>query len=100
MLYLAKQRQRCLQEIEKRLPKSKDLAGAWAYFNSNSAIYEAFSALFDWLKTRLTLLPNVGRIVMAAKAKNTSKRAYSTKSCPSSSRMNFFIKSIIVIPPK
>ena len=39
--------------------------------------YEAFSELFDWLKTLFTLLPRVGRIEMAAKARKTSNSAYS-----------------------
>src|SRR6185295_9168365 len=62
-------------------------------------VYDAFSALFDWLKTLFTLLPKVGRTAIAANARKTSNRAYSTRSCPSSSRMNFFINSIIVLPP-
>ena len=67
----------------------RELAGAWAYYNLNRAIYEAFSVLFDWLNTLFTLLPKVGRTAMAARARKTSNRAYSTRSCPSSSRMNF-----------
>ena len=38
---------------------------------------EALSELLDWLNTLLTLLPRVGRIAIAAKARNTSKRAES-----------------------
>ena len=39
--------------------------------------YEAFSELFDWLKTLFTLLPGVGRIEIAAKARKSSNGAYS-----------------------
>ena len=39
---------------------------------SGGGNYEAFSELFDWLKTLFTLLPRVGRIEMAAKARKTS----------------------------
>src|SRR6185436_4482118 len=66
---------------------------------SGGSNYEAFSVLFDWLKTLFTLLPKVGRIAMAAKARKTSNRAYSTRSCPSSSQMNFLINSIMVLFP-
>jgi hypothetical protein len=61
--------------------------------------YEAFNALLDWLNTLFTVLPSVGRIVIAASARNTSKRAYSTRSCPFSSRINLRIVLIIVLFP-
>jgi len=63
---------------------------------TSGAVYEALRLLFDWLNTLFTLLPKVGRIEMAAKARKTSNRAYSTRSCPSSSRMNLMINSSIV----
>jgi hypothetical protein len=79
----------------KKAPAKIQVAGAWEYYNSDRAIYEAFRELLDWLNTRFTLLPKVGRIAMAARARKTSRSAYSTKSCPSSSLMNLFIMSII-----
>ena len=48
--------------------------------NQIRAIYEAFNELLDWLNTVFTVLPKVGRIAMAARARNTSNSAYSTKS--------------------
>ena len=85
---------------KKRLPSvPKDSWQGAGRTKSGRATYEAFKALLDWLNTLLTLLPKVGRIAIAAKARKTSKRAYSTKSCPSSSLMNFRINSIIVLFP-
>src|SRR4026208_2551865 len=66
---------------------------------SERAAYEALRLLLDWLNTLFTLLPKVGRTAMAARARNTSNRAYSTRSCPSSSRMNLLISSRILCSP-
>jgi len=79
-----------------RIPRGNEQA-LWR--RQNRVVYDAFSMLFDWLKTLFTLLPNVGRIAMAARARKTSNRAYSTRSCPSSSRMNFLSSSIMVLSP-
>ena len=86
---------------KKNRPARSNQQGMGVVLQANSEFsYEpALRLLFDWLNTRFTLLPNVGRIAMAAKARKTSNRAYSTKSWPSSSLMKFFMKVIICVSP-
>src|SRR5262245_54085210 len=73
--------------------KKKSSGGLTTGLCVDTTGYDAFNALLDWLNTLFTLLPRVGRIAIAAKAKNTNSNAYSTRSCPSSSFTNLFIFS-------
>ena len=50
--------------LKKRLPNPRGNEQA-LWHRQIRVVYEAFSELFDWLKTLFTLLPRVGRIEMA-----------------------------------
>jgi hypothetical protein len=89
-----------LVEKKRLLDSTRELAGAWAYYKSSSEDpYEPVSVLADRLNTLLTALPSVGSTAIAARAMKTNKRAYSTRSCPSSSLRSFCSMSIIVLVP-